>query len=278
MFAFLSNFFIKKGIELFAATPLPSCKVIKPYLLEQYAIERGTVIMIAVPYLTSHALASDRNISAYAVSKDYHLFFNNLFHELLPILKSSFPSNRFCAFSDHSPIDEVDAAAKAGLGIKGKNNLLITQKFSSFVFLGEIITDAILPSIMNEVEHCEACGLCEKLCPKKECGTCLSQLSQKKGELNDKEATALINYNTAWGCDICQNVCPHTKAAIQAGTIFSPIPFFCEDPIPRLTVQAIGEMSDSDFSLRAYHWRKKETILRNLKILEATKKKGEQTC
>lgn len=276
MFEILSVFFQKKHIELFGAIPLSSCKIVKPYLLERESITDGTVFVFAVPYLTKDALAQDRNISAYAISKDYHLFFSTLFWEILPSLQVAYPMQRFRGFADHSPIDEVHAAASAGLGVIGKNRLLITEKYSSYVFLGEIITDAKLDVFAKEILFCRGCGQCIKACPAKGAGMeCLSALTQKKGELSKAEENHIINNQTAWGCDLCQEVCPYTCKAIQNGTIFSPIPFFHQSPLPHLTLQMIEEMCDSDFSERAYAWRKKETILRNLRILEKVDKKGD---
>jgi epoxyqueuosine reductase len=275
MFEFLSNFFQKNNIELFDATPLSSCRVIKPYLLEREGFTDGTVIIFAVPYLTQEALAPNRNVSSYAVSKDYHLFFAELFNTLLPLLKATYPNHRFSGFADHSPIDEVHAAASAGLGVIGRNGLLITEKYSSYVFLGEIITDARLEVFPKKVCCCERCGKCDTICPSKISGNeCLSSLTQKKGILKGAEEEYILKFQSAWGCDLCQEVCPHTAQALLRGSIFTPIAFFYNCVIPHLSSQMIASMSERAFSERAYAWRKKETLLRNLRLLENSEKKG----
>ena len=97
---------------------------------------------------------------------------------------------------------------------------------------------------------------------------CLSALTQKKGALTDEEQHALRALGSAWGCDVCQEVCPHTRAAIASGSIFSPIPFFSEQALPHLTLDALDEMDDKAFSERAYAWRGRETVRRNLILLE----------
>ena len=175
-------------------------------------------------------------------------------------------------FADHSPIDERDAAARSGLGIFGKNRLLITEKYSSYIFLSELIVGARLPDgyyTEKETEYCENCGLCQKACPwlRGESHECLSALTQKKGEL-DKDEKELIKKYRLWGCDICTEVCPHTKKAKETGTIYSPIKFFSENAIPFLTHDLLESMDDSEFSKRAYAWRGRETIMRNAKISE----------
>lgn len=268
MFAFLSNFFEKKKIDCFAPIPLSVCKLQKPYLLEREKILNGTVILFAIPYYTSGCRSDARNLSAYAVGRDYHLYFKELFDELLPQLHTRFPKHRFAGFADHSPINEVDAAARAGLGLIGKNGLLITQKYSSYVFLGEIVTDSILDCSVQEPMLCAGCGLCKAACPKEKIGSCLSALTQKRGNFTNAEAEALLTYQTVWGCDLCQEVCPYTKQAICNQTIETPIDFFKVDCIPMLDTQTLLQMSDADFSKRAYAWRGRAPIERNLKAIE----------
>lgn len=278
MFTFLFDFFQKKRIDTFGTVPLTSCRIIRPHLLERVGIQNGTAILFAVPYFSSACLDPERNLSAYAVSRDYHVYFSELFEELLPLLRARFPHARFSAFSDHSPIAEVEAAAKAGLGVIGKNRLLLTEKYSSYIFLGEIITDMILECKEHPVRACSMCGACEKNCPMETLGECLSALTQKKGDLTANEQNALRAYKTVWGCDRCQESCPHTARAIHGKTIFSPIPFFQEAPISCLTQETLSQMNEEEFSKRAYAWRKKDTILRNLRIFEDTDQKGDLSC
>lgn len=268
MFAFLSDFFEKKRLNLFAPVPLEACDVQKPYLLERAGIASGTVVMIAVPYFTKAALAADRNLSAYAVPRDYHGYFKALFDELLPRLRAAFPEERFEGFADHSPIDERSAAALAGLGVIGKNRMLLTEPYSSYVFLGELITTARIPCHAQPIRTCSGCGACLAACPAQKNGGCLSALTQKKGVLNEEEQAVLLAYGSAWGCDICQQVCPFTLRALKAGTIFSPIPYFSDSTVPHLTTETLDRMTDAEFAQRAYAWHGRETVRRNLALLE----------
>ncbi len=276
MFSFLTEFFQKKKIDLFAPIPLSACEIRKSYLLEHEGIEKGTVIMLAVPYLTEACLDPDRNISAYAVSRDYHGFYRALFDELLPLLRERYPNERFAGFADHSPIAELQSAARAGLGVIGQNGLLITDRYSSYVFLGEIITTAEIPCSAGEIRSCSGCGKCRRECPMGQIGTCLSALTQKKGVLTESEQAFILRFGSAWGCDICQEVCPHTQQAIRNGTIFSPIPYFAQDTVSHLTAQTVRSMDDASFASRAYAWRGRETILRNLQLLENAEKERQK--
>ncbi len=259
-------------IELFSALPLSLCKIINPYKLDRCGFddaEAVSVIMIAIPYYSKNQCS---NISKYCIPPDYHLFAKELFGTVLPKLEAEFPKYRFFGFADNSPINERDAAALSGLGIIGDNGLLITDKYSSYIFLADIITDYPIKHGHNyEMRHCEGCSACKAACPINDIGICLSELTQKKGELTDTEREAIFKYGSAWGCDICQSVCPHTKKAFDDGSIFSPIDFFSSKLIPSISSEMIGKMSDEEFSSRAYSWRGRKTILRNLAILEEKK-------
>ena len=258
----------EQGVRLASPISLADCKIIKKHKLEKVGIcgtEGYFAVMLAIPYLTPH---KKRNLSAYAVSRDYHLFFSELFASVLPELKRNFPENIFVGFADDSPIEERDAAAKAGLGILGDNGMLITKDYSSYVFLGEIITDLPLECTANEIEHCMGCGVCKRACPMGEIGQCLSALTQKKGELTDSEREAIKKYGSVWGCDRCQELCPHTLRAIKGESIYTDLEFFKRDSVGLLTSSILDSMTDEEFASRAYSWRGRQTIGRNLEILE----------
>ena len=268
MFNFVKSHLIKLNIDLVSCLHLDECEIIRPYLLQNRGIHNGSVIIFAVPYFTNEE-DEKRNISSYAVSRDYHLFFKSLFEELIVDLEKEYPENKFVGFTDHSPINEIKAAAKAGLGVIGENHLLLTNKYSSFVFIGEIITDAILNSNAQKIEYCNKCGKCRTACPVgMDITSCLSSLTQKKGELDENETALIKKHGCVWGCDICQFSCPYTQNAIKDGTIYTNIDFFKESRTPFLNCESISQMSEDEFSSRAYSWRGKKTIIRNLKITE----------
>ena len=271
----LSRIFEEEKIEYYAPLPLSRARVIKPYLLERCEVDVscGSVLMMCVPYFSS----SSENLSAYAISRDYHLYFERLFDRIIPQLRELYPGYRFYGFSDHSPISEVYCASEAGLGVIGENHLLITEKYSSFVFLGEIVSDMPateygLPISEYGARGCISCGACKKGCPDGlDINRCLSALTQKKGALSEEEESRIRAHGMAWGCDRCQNVCPYTKKALDAGGIYTPIDFFYEKRIEKINVQELFSMGDEEFFERAFSWRGKETLARNLKILGGEK-------
>ncbi|MBQ3064109.1 MAG: epoxyqueuosine reductase [Clostridia bacterium] len=260
------------GITAVAAIALTDVTVTRPYLLERQGITAGTAFLFAVPYYTTDCDANTRNISAYAVSRDYHGFFAAVFADVLPCLKAEFQKNTFAGFADHSPIAEVEAAVKAGLGVLGKNHLFLSHAHGSYAFLGEIITDALLETTVSPLTACADCGACARACPVGlDVTRCLSALTQRKGALTAGEQAALLAHGMAWGCDRCQEVCPHNRAAREAGGLYTEIPYFKESAIPHLTAAMIETMSDEEFAARAYSWRGRAVILRNLALLEASK-------
>lgn len=268
MLDFIKTELKKNNIDLVSCLHLDECEIKRPYLLDKNGIEHGSVIIFAVPYLSKVAFGK-RNVSSYAVSPDYHAFFISLFNTIIPVLKEHFPDKKFAGFTDHSPINEIKAAANAGLGVIGTNHLLLSEKYSSYVFIGEIITDAILPSFFTETKHCIDCKKCLATCPVgTDINRCLSSLTQKKGDLNEDDKALIKEHKCAWGCDICQEVCPYTQKAFKNGTIFTSIDFFNNDLTPSITSESIEKMTENDFKARAYSWRGKQVILRNLKILE----------
>ncbi len=267
----IKELFHTENLDLYGFLPLERCIIKKQYLLDRAEISSGFAVIFAIPYYTE-ACDRNRNISAYAVGRDYHLFIKELFERMLTRLGAEFPETKFAMFADHSPVDERDAAVRAGLGVIGKNGLLITEKYSSYVFLSELIVEAPLPdgySTECEIRLCEDCGLCRRACPwlGGECGECLSALTQKKGELSESEQKMISKYGL-WGCDICSEVCPHTKKAKESKEVYSPVEFFNQNTIPYLTYDSVAEMSEEEFSKRAYSWRGRDTILRNAKIAE----------
>lgn len=247
-----------EGIDTCACVDFAACRVQKPHLLH---FEPRCAVIFAVPYLTE--APRQHRVSLYSSSEDYHLFFSALYERCLPRLREAYPEYEWQGFVDHSPIYEVDAAARAGIGIMGDNHLLITRKYGSFVFLGEFLTDAPLAcSALHEVQTCRHCGACRRCCPNTE--RCLSAVTQKKGVLSDEDRAYILKWKSAWGCDICQLVCPENK-----GAALSPISFFYENRLPDPTSDDIRNMTDEQFSRRAFAWRGRQTILRNLDLLEA---------
>ena len=256
-----------EGIELYGAIALSDCSIYNQGLLARKMPDCCSVLLFAVPYYNGpHPM---RNLSLYAAPRDYHLYFSLLEKRLIPKFQAIFPDEKFVVTADHSPIDERSAALRLGLGAKGDNHLLITERYGSYVFLGEVLStlsakeyykDGEIPSLRKEKE-CLHCGACQKACPSPD--ACLSAITQKKGELSEDEIKKMLKSGILWGCDICQTVCPMNRDAE-----ITPISFFKEDTIYELTAQAVESMPKERFKERAFSFRGRNTILRNLKLWE----------
>ena len=252
------NIFLQENIEFFAQLPIGACKIINEDLYKRKVGNAQSVILFLIPYYTGEY--EGRNISLYAVPRDYHAYIAELAPRMTKKLKEYFPDNSFTFMADHSPIAETHGAAVAGLGVIGDNYRLINGKYGSYVFIAEIFTNMECSATPKEIEYCPHCGACQKACPSKE--VCLSALTQQKGELSAETVAMMKKYNTAWGCDICQNVCPMNRDVAK-----TPIGFFQTDLIYRLTPEILDNMTDEELRGRAFGWRKRKTIERNIKLL-----------
>ena len=273
----LRDYFHRAGIDLFAYLPADSLPVIHPHLLRSLP-EVRTVLFAAIPYYVSDETS---NLAMFARGRDYHAFARELGNGASAILLQNHPQARSAAFADHSPYNEVAGAAMAGLGVMGDNGLLITERYSSFVFLFEFLTTLTpaemeaegIPQGDGTIRHCEHCGACAAACPGGCIGgdrtTCLSAIGQKKGSLREEEIRLFRRGQYAWGCDTCQTACPHTHRAIQAGIIDTPIPYFRQNRLSVLTREMVEGMDDCNYTAYAFGWRPKEVMLRNLRAMES---------
>jgi epoxyqueuosine reductase len=110
-----------------------------------------------------------------------------------------------------------EAAARAGVGFYGKNTLLITRRFGSWVVLGTLVTDVELEATSPLPLDCGSCTLCIEACPTgalDDPGTldatkCLSYWTQSAHAMPEEYEPALGAQ--VYGCDICQDVCPWNR-------------------------------------------------------------------
>ena len=258
----------KNGISLFGVAAYKDCAAANKRLYEECK-DMKSVIIFAVPYKTENVPDDGYKMSCYARVYDYHGYFARLFDSLIKDFESEFPSNVFRGFADHSPINEKQAAANASLGVIGKNTLLITKEYGSFVFLGSVITDLETESVKNGIASCLNCGRCAAACPGGAIGEngfdaekCISGITQKKS-ITDAEKKKIKANNAVWGCDVCQNVCPLNKGALATSE-----KYFTESYIKSINYDYIKNMSEEEFAKYPFSWRKKDVILRNIELCE----------
>ncbi len=209
------------------------------------------------------------NISRYAQGADYHLVARERMNPICEYLKE----NGFYAesFADTGALNERILANLSGIAFLGKNQMAINENLGSYFFIGYIITDCELPVDSPNTKMCDGCGKCIASCPLGALSKdtfceekCLSYITQKKGELSSEEKVAMKDAKTIWGCDICQEVCPHNREIAVTS-----IPEFRENLIIDLEIDE--SISNKEFKRlfgnRAFSWRGKQVLERNLKIV-----------
>ncbi len=259
----------RKGIEYFGAIPVSACKVGNERLYSQLPPNCYAVFCLFPYYVKNHS----PRLAAFAAAPDYHIFAKELFSEIETYIKEKY-GDVFCrGYADHSPLEERHGAASCGLGIIGRHGLLICEKYSSFVCIGELVCSLSeaqlrsegIPIGRCEIKYCEDCGLCDAACPAGcimgDKTLCLSAISQKKGELSAEEAKKLRDSGVVWGCDVCQLACPHSADAVE-----TPIEFFRENVLAG-DFDEIESLSDEDYKKYTFSYRKRNVMLRNIGIV-----------
>lgn len=267
MIAELRDFFEKQGIEYYAVLDYEAARETNSAIMARESFTPRSIILFLLPYYAGEC----ENLSRYAAARDYHLAIRHYTSALIDKLRSLYPTASAKGYGDHSPIDERDAALSAGLGILGDSGLLINESYGTYVFIADVVTD-IPPETLGESGaprphgRCISCGACKRACPtgvlRGESLDCLSAITQRKGELTESEVDLMRKFNTVWGCDLCQSSCPHNKNPKT-----TPITFFLEDRITRLTGERLASMSKAEFRDRAFAWRGRKTVERNLDLL-----------
>lgn len=177
-----------------------------------------SVIVVLLNYNNEDLFLNKRFFFArYSYYRDYHIVIKSLLEKLLNKIKEIDTSIEGRCFVDSAPIFERYFAEKAGLGFIGRNNCLISEKFGSFVFIGEILINKKLEFDTPLKKTCLACNLCIEKCPTKaltafslDSNKCISYHTiENKKSIPDSIAKLITNQ--VFACDICQSFCPHNK-------------------------------------------------------------------
>ena len=121
-----------------------------------------------------------------------------------------------------------EGAARSGVGFYGKNTLLITRRYGSWVVLGTLVTEIEIEASAPLGLDCGSCRLCIDACPTgalDEPGTvdatrCLSYWTQSARPIPEEFRAPLED--RVYGCDICQDVCPWNRGIEKRRTAQAP--------------------------------------------------------
>lgn len=183
-------------------------------------------------------------IAKYARGRDYHKVFKNRLKKLFQFTKKQVGDINGRFFVDSAPVMDKAWAQRAGLGWTGKNSNLLNKTHGSFFLIGEMILDVPFIYDRPQTDHCGTCTKCIDACPTNaihepyriDSNRCISYLTIELKEHMAKKFEEQIG-DWAFGCDICQDVCPWNSDA-EKGHI--------EDLKPREKVLATPQSSWSE--------------------------------
>jgi epoxyqueuosine reductase len=154
-------------------------------------------------------------VAKYARGRDYHRITTRRLEQLAQFLRSR-GAQVARVYSDAGPVPERELAQRAGLGWIGKNTMLIRPGVGSFFFIGSVLTDLVLQSDPPFVaDHCGSCTRCIDACPTHaiveprvlDATLCISYLTiEHRGPIPEEIIPRMDGW--AFGCDICNDVCP----------------------------------------------------------------------
>lgn len=217
-----------------------------------------SVICVALNYYTPHNRPSGKEyakISRYGWGRDYHRILHKKLKALALWLEIQNETIEARYYADTGAIQDKVWAERAGLGWIAKNSNVITRKYGSWVFLGEVLTNAKLTPDRPHTPHCGTCTRCLEACPTQaispafvvDANRCIAYhtIENRAEEL----PPAIAPYLQGWvaGCDICQDVCPWNQRFAQETDIaeFQPYP---QNIAP--TLEAIAQITEEDWNQR----------------------------
>jgi epoxyqueuosine reductase len=191
------------------------------------ALKPGTlrVISCRMDYLNDAAqgiesIPEKASIARYARGRDYHKVLRDRLQKLCDRIAAEIGEFGHRVFTDSAPVMEVELAARAGIGWRGKHTLLLSRDAGSWFFLGEIYCDVPLPVDQEAANSCGTCERCMEVCPTQairgpyqlDARRCISYLTIEHKSAIPEELRPLIG-NRVYGCDDCQLACPWNRFA-----------------------------------------------------------------
>lgn len=186
-------------------------------------------------------------IASYARGRDYHNIHRRRLKKFIRWMEERTGKEGIAkGFSDSTPVMEKALAVQAGLGWFGKNTLLIHRRFGTFILLSGVFTTLKLPSTSTKqlrLPKCGSCTRCIDACPTQaitspyrlDSNKCLSYHTiESKKPIPDEIQSKNPGY--VFGCDICQDACPHNWRKPESDTLdFQPHSgignYLCDDKI-----------------------------------------------
>lgn len=180
-----------------------------------------TVVSLALNYFPEKDLSATNSpkISKYAYGEDYHFVIKEKLTLFMEAIQNEIGEVNGRVFVDSAPVLDKAWAVKGGLGWMGKHTNVITRESGSFFFIAELILDLDLDIDGPIKDYCGTCTKCIEACPTDaivapyvvDGSKCISYLTiELKDELIPKAFKGKME-DWAFGCDICQDVCPWNR-------------------------------------------------------------------
>jgi len=193
-----------------------------------------SVIMISLSFVSPDPPPGSlgARVARHARGPDYHEVVARRLRSMLSGLRARSGGLHGRVFVDTAPVMEKVWAQRAGLGWIGRNGLLVQPGLGSLTVLGGIVVDAGIEPDEPALDGCGDCRACVDACPAGalagdrlvDCRACLSALTTT----GDVDPSSLLAGRAAFGCDLCQEACPHDDALPPGDPEFDPLPFMRE--------------------------------------------------
>ena len=232
-----------------------------------------TIISIAVAY--PRRLPQQPQKTAFRRGKitpnswglDYHYILQDKLERLARGIEELTADVEYKGMVDTGALVDTAVARRAGIGFIGKNGLVISKEFGSYMFLGELITNLELEPDQPVDYDCGDCNRCVEACPTScllgdstmDARRCLSFQTQDKGMM-DLEFRKKIK-TVIYGCDICQICCPYNKG-IDSPPVVDIDPDLAQPELIPFLELSNGQFKEK-FGLIAGSWRGKNILQRN---------------
>lgn len=215
-------------------------------------------------------------IARYAYGHDYHHVLREKLTELLDTLRDQIGEIDGRVFVDSAPVLERDWARRSGSGWVGKNTLLLNTEIGSYFFLAELISDLELTPDNPTADRCGTCTRCIDACPTEaiapsgyvlDASKCISYLTiELRGAIPEEFRGRMEDW--AFGCDICQEVCPWNRfARPHDEPAFEPHPELLQMD-RREWMEMTKEVFNEVFQKSAVRRTRFKGLKRNLRFLE----------